>query len=53
MSRFWMLCFFVVFVFCLAHLKKGDVVAEYIRPYEKNAFYWQLDGEPVVLLGGV
>ncbi len=23
-----------------------------IQPYEKNPFYWQLGGEPVVLLGG-
>ncbi len=23
-----------------------------IQPYEKNRFYWQMNGEPVVLLGG-
>ena len=26
--------------------------ADHIRPYEKNRFYWQYKGKPVLLLGG-
>lgn len=29
-----------------------DANAARIKPYEKNPRYWQLDGEPVLLLGG-
>jgi len=43
-----------VFV-CLGVISKGalSVSAEdYIKPYPENRFYWQLKGEPVLLLGG-
>ncbi len=31
-------------------MTQGD--ADRIRPYEKNPFYWQYKGKPVLLLGG-
>lgn len=31
---------------------RSSIAEEPIRPYEKNPFYWQYDGEPVLLIGG-
>jgi len=46
----WM--FFILWVGMI--LKGAGVVSaeNYIQPYRENAFYWQLKGEPVLLLGG-
>src|SRR5690606_35172609 len=30
----------------------GLMASDRIRPYEKNPFYWQYKGKPVLLLGG-
>ncbi|MFT5369715.1 MAG: hypothetical protein ACI8V2_004693 [Candidatus Latescibacterota bacterium] len=48
--RLWM-----VFVLCLGMVLKGAVpvsAEDYIQPYKENPFFWQLKGEPVLLLGG-
>ncbi len=42
---------------CLAALLMGAALTAHadedrIRPYEENPFYWQYQGEPVLLLGG-
>ena len=30
----------------------NEAAASYIRPYERNRFYWQYKGKPLVLIGG-
>jgi hypothetical protein len=44
-----------MFFLCLIVVLKGAVIVaaeDYIQPYKENSFYWQLKGEPVLLLGG-
>lgn len=41
-----------VFAVGLLVVARSSVAEETIRPYEKNPFYWQYDGEPVLLIGG-
>ena len=46
-------------VFCVAVLIAGNILHSAgaagtgrIRPYEKNPYFWQYKGEPVLLIGG-
>ena len=46
-------------VFCVAVLIAGNILhaagaagTDRIRPYEKNPYFWQYKGEPVLLIGG-
>ena len=48
-------CFFLFLTFSMGaeeRPKKSDRPEDYIRPYAKNPRYWQVRGEPVLLLGG-
>lgn len=37
---------------CLLLFAPVSAATEPIQPYENNRFYWQYDGEPVLLIGG-
>lgn len=39
-------------VFTSCREKESPEVSQYIQPYSENPWYWQYEGEPVMLLGG-
>lgn len=48
------ICWIILVVgwFCGSVCSAADAEDSRIRPYEKNPFYWQYKGRPVLLLGG-
>lgn len=50
MRRYAVLTPIAAILLTVAATAAGD--ADRIRPYEKNPYYWQYKGEPVLLLGG-